>query len=274
MSITLFSYADDRFGRKASRYRETQRRFSSLLRRHPDTSDVVEFTDRDLTQTEWYADHAYLYDMDCTVSAGNAQKAYFTVEMLSRRPEGALLLYHDCSPEIWDLTLDYRAIPLRKHIELCDCNDGILIGNYSPRAHPDFPHTHRSMTSPAVLAALEAEAFRDHWQWCTSWILMRNTAKIRDLAHSWLFLNSIPDCSSYVRRRDSERSHYPDFIEHRGDQSILSLLMLKRGMRAMECGSKNIFHADASAPLHDGQVDDAMRAAWRPAAEIVASMGA
>lgn len=273
MSITLFSYADDRFGRKDGGYRKTQRRFSSILRNHPDIDEVLAFTDADLTQTQWYADHAHLYELDCTVSAGNAQKAFYAVDLLNRYPEGALLLYHDCSPEIWDFSQDYNARSLCGHIALCDRNGGVLIGNYSPQAHIDFPHTHRSMTSPAVLAALDAETFGDHWQWCTSWILMRNSPKTRDLARNWLFLNSISDCCCMVRRREAERRAYPYFIEHRGDQSILSLLMLKRGMRAMECGSKNIFHADASAPLHDGRVDNAMRQVWRTPAEIVANMG-
>ena len=266
--ISLITYADDRFNRKEGRYRRTQNQLTAILGSHSDFSRMYSFTDEDLTKTDWYAKHAKLFTDGCTRGAGNAQKAYYIDSLLEILPERGLLLYHDSSPEIWDFSRDYRAISFSSHIRLCDQNGGILVGNSSPRSMSPFPHFHRSMSSPALVRASDAEEFLDHWQWCTSWILLRNVEPIRDLVKEWMGYNVVPAYCSYVATRDADRIANSDFIENRGDQSILTLLMLKRGMRAMECSGKNVFGADASAPLDDGTLHHDLRASLAAPSEI------
>jgi hypothetical protein len=267
--ISLVTYADDRFNRKGGRYRGTQKQLAAILGSHPDFSRVYSFTDEDLTRTEWYAKHASLFTDGCTEGAGNAQKAYYIDSLLKILPERELLLYHDCSPGIWDFSQDYREKSLRSYLHPCDQNGGILVGSFCLRPKFPFPHLHRSMSSPALVQALNAEEFLDHWQWCTSWILLRNVEPIRELVKEWLAYNVVPAYCSYLATRDADRMASSDFIENRGDQSILTLLMLKRGMRAMKCRGKNAFDADASAPLDDGILPNDLRASLIRPAEIL-----
>ncbi len=268
--LHLLTYADDRFSRKEGRYRLTQERLTSKLATHPDIADIFSFTDEDLVASEWYAKNEKLFGSGCTLGAGNAQKAYFVDKVLSTLAEGQLVLYHDCSPEIWDFSRDYSRISLQPLIRTCDQNGGVLVGNMSSlRTQARFPHLHRSMSAPGLIEALDAEEFLDRWQWCASWILLRNTEPVRQLVKAWLSLVVVPEFRTLQAKRDAERQGNKHFIAPRGDQSILTLLMLKRGMKAVECFDKNIFSADASAPLDDGILTQECRDALKEPSEIL-----
>ena len=268
--IHLLTYADDRFSRKEGRYRLTQERLASMLATHPDIAGVMTFTDEDLVASEWYAKNEKLFGMGCTLGAGNAQKPYFVDKALSTLAEGQLVLYHDCTPGIWDFSKDYGLVSLQPLIRTCDQNGGVLVGNISSlRTRARFPHLHRSMSAPALVKTLHAEEFLDRWQWCASWILLRNTEPVRKLVKEWLSLVVVPEYRTLQAKRDAERQGNKHFIAPRGDQSVLTLLMLKRGMKAVECFDKNVFSADALAPLDDGILTQECRESLKDPSEIL-----
>jgi hypothetical protein len=241
MMIRLITFADDRFGRKDGKYRQTQKKLNEMLSKHPDISSMCHYTDEDLVRTKWHEENAEFLSggPSLTQSAGNAQKAYFIKHELENLPNGRFLLYHDTSPEVWQED-DYAQISLQPHLEKCEENAGILVGWW--KSMVKWRHTHHRVTSPVCLRLMEAEQFASELQWCTSWILFKNSPYIRELVDEWFKYNCIPDCASYIRNKEADKKENSDFYENRGDQSILTLIMLKRDHTAvLETQNKNVF---------------------------------
>lgn len=238
-NIHFLSYADDRFGRKGGRYRQTQIAVAELMLAHPDIADVLSFTQDDLTGTEFYEKHKDLLEKGITQAAGNMQKPFFVRKALGMVPENSYVLYHDISAEIWDLNLDYIQWPLRLHARMCDQNEGVLLAN----AGQDATYClHRHYTSPTCMRLMQVERFKDCVQECASWVLFRNSPSVRNLVDEWLAYNTNEDCASYLKNKLVDQSMEPEFIEHRGDQSILTLLLRKYQLtNLMETPHKNVF---------------------------------
>jgi hypothetical protein len=116
---------------------------------------------------------------------------------------------------------------------------GIVIG--MPTTH-QFNHRHIQWSRPNLLGMVQFSRFSQLPQACTSWIMLANSPRTRDLVDCWLALNLKSDLASHCVE-PSEKGQVPDFIENRGDQSILHLLMLSRNIGSYESRTmcKNAF---------------------------------
>ena len=242
--VRVLTYSDDRGKRKNGLYRETQKSMDRVWDLHPDVHTVVDKTEHDLLKTAFYRKHQRVLDSDNTTrDSGCMWKIYFLLQELREmsRDEGGCkyLLYHDCSPEIWNFKTDYSKISLQPLIAKCEKNRGVLIGGTANW----FPgHTHRRWTSPKCMEVMDATEHRDKQQDCASWILIQpNPFTVSFFAEVLRFIE-MEDCYSCVKNKAHDQSIEPAFREHRGEQSVLSLLLYKYGMTGVATtAGKNVF---------------------------------
>jgi len=247
-----FSYADDRFGHKGGAFTETQRRMTAMWARHPEVRHARAFSEADLLRPGGlFAQHPWMLAKRPTDQLGNMQKAWLFEQLLRHDvPDGAFVLYHDASPEIWDFGdgsgtssgTAYHTLTLRRHLEACAANGGILMSS-GFQAFPSW-----RFTSRPCLEHMGAAHLGGTQQFCTCWVLLQNTARVRAIVAQWLAFNREEVCYSYALHRDQMRDELPGFpqegfYEHRGDQSILSLLLHMHGMGnyTFPANTKNIF---------------------------------
>ena len=226
--VRVLTYSDDRFGAKGGAYRKTQQAMHEVFFRHPDIHQVVNKTEHDLLKTSFYRKHKDVLSRgNLTIHAGCMQKIFFIKEELDKMGEGEYLLYHDCSPEIWDFENDkYHEYRLQPLLEMCTSNKGVIMADTGSDSH-----SHHQFTSSKCIDLMGAHEHRHKVQDCASWILMQNTPFVRSFIAEALHFVEMEDCFAMRKHKEYDRSINPDFNEHRGDQSVMSLLLHKKGMR-------------------------------------------
>ena len=119
-----------------------------------------------------------------------------------------ILLYIDSSAVFRDKIYDLLELAKEKNI--------ILFPNV---------HSNRGMVKKIVIDKIANgdELYLDKVQLDGSTILLRNTAKTRELVEEWLKLCEDPELLTDL----PSKNEYPDFKDHRHDQAILSILYHK-----------------------------------------------
>jgi hypothetical protein len=238
--VTVLTYADDRFGRKGGGYKSTQLFIRETLHYHPDVKEVVTLDEKDLFNSALYREFKDWYDRPLhSGGAGNGFKPFFMLEVLARMSDGDYLLWHDSSPEIWDRNKDYTKIRLKELMSICTQNRGILVP-----AWPDLlgdKHTHEMMTSPQCMDIMRVNRYIKSPQWCTSWVLVQKSEYVARLMKEWMHFMTKEECASVDYSKEENRSANPKFVEHRYDQSVLTLLMLREGLGYVQTEGKCIF---------------------------------
>jgi Ca2+/Na+ antiporter len=245
--IVVLTYADDRFGRKDGGYKSTQSFIKQALADHPDVRDVITLDEKDLFSSTLYKKFKDWYDLPLhSGGAGNGFKPFFMLKILDRMSDGDYLLWHDSSPEIWDRDKDYTKIRLRKFMRMCTLNRGILV--------PAFPsilgdkHTHEMMTTPQCMDIMGTSRYKENPQWCTSWVLVQKSKYVTQLLEEWMYFMTKTECASMSYLKEENKSANPKFVEHRYDQSVLTLLMLRDGLGYVKTKGKCIFENTGELP--------------------------
>ena len=86
--------------------------------------------------------------------------------------------------------------------------------------------------------------FKKYFQPCTSWILIKNTPFTRKLINEIMSWFDVEGCHDYITFKKLDKTKDSTFIEHRGDQSLLGLSLIKYGLGYIKANSKNIFSWD------------------------------
>ena len=135
-------------------------------------------------------------------------KPYFILKTLKMMAENDILLYIDSSAVFRDKIYDLLELAKEKNI--------ILFPNF---------HSNRGMVKKIVIDKIANgdELYLDKVQLDGSIILLRNTAKTRELVEEWLKLCEDPELLTDL----PSKNEYPDFKDHRHDQAILSILYHK-----------------------------------------------
>jgi len=133
-------------------------------------------------------------------------KPYLILKTLNMMPENDILLYLDSASVFRN--------GIYKLLEQTKENDVILFPNY---------HLNRPYIKKNLITRIGHESFRDKTQLEANIILLRNTAKARALIEEWLKLCEDPELLTDI----PSKNEYPDFIDHRHDQAILTMLYYK-----------------------------------------------
>ncbi len=139
-------------------------------------------------------------------------KPYLILETLKIMPENDILLYADRTAIFRDGI--YEVLALAKE------HDITLFPNY---------HTNRQFMKKLLVNKMEKgdQAIRDKIQLEASFLLLRNNSKTREFIKEWLSYCEDPELLTDIPS-DNE---YPEFIDHRHDQAILSALYHKNPKR-------------------------------------------
>ncbi|MGE0192117.1 MAG: hypothetical protein AB7T63_08755 [Planctomycetota bacterium] len=215
-------------GRHGGRWRARQRHLGRSARRHGFDA-VRPWTRRRLKRTAFYREHATL--LETPRGAGLwAWKPYIILETLLEAPADAWVVY-------WDVGRGRRGARRRGHafrapiaalLDWCgSCNGGLLPGVYIPEFGPNRLWTKRDCF---VGMGCDEPRFWEHPQIQATFSVWRRTPVALDLLHEWLACCTDPrligDGPSTCGLPDLD-----GFVEHRHDQSILTNLVIRGGLR-------------------------------------------
>jgi hypothetical protein len=176
-----------------------------------------------LEQTDFYAEHRDVLDRN---KGGGLWlwKPYLIDRELQRLAPGDFLIYSDCG-------YPWRPLVIRKSLEplLQWCateNGGVLPGVYVPKHGPNRKWTKHECF---VATQCDSEFYWRQPQIQATFSVWQKCALAEGFAAEWLRWCVQPMALSDEKLLPAVRE-YPDFVDHRYDQSILTNLALMRGI--------------------------------------------
>ena len=135
-------------------------------------------------------------------------KPYIVLKTLQQIPENSLMIYLDSGVKIIN--------PLDRFVNKLGDADIMLVSNVGLNKE----YTKRDLFK---IMNMDNEAARETKQLNGAMFMMRNTARAREFVQKWLDIGQIDGAITDAPSADE----YPEFKEHRHDQSILSLLYVQ-----------------------------------------------
>lgn len=216
--VTLVNYADDRFGHKGAAFKRAQQAMSESALRHG-VDEVVSWNWERLSATDFYREHKEYLDRPYHLN-GFAFKPFIVSQVLNDLREGDVLIYYDSGDG--SHLFDTSVTPL---VDRCVKNGGTLIHQWGETNQKwckrdcfyfmglDEPKYHRA-------TAMQATWF----------VLQKNDFTVK-LVAEYLHHTLDERIASYENRHVCGLPDLPGFWENRGDQSVLSLLACKYGLK-------------------------------------------
>ena len=136
-------------------------------------------------------------------------KPYLTLKTLEQMPENSIMIYFDSGIKIIN--------PLDHFINELGDNDMMLVDNFGLL---NKEYIKRDLFR---IMNMDNEVARNAQQLNGAMFVVRNTTRSREFVRKWLDIAQIDGAIT----NDPSIDEYPEFIEHRHDQSILSLLYLQ-----------------------------------------------
>jgi hypothetical protein len=204
MNKYLVSYATIEFAKSQKRLHKSALKFG--------INRIKSYTPAQIRRTQFYRQNKQL--LSYPRGAGYyAWKPYIILETLKVLEEGDLLIYSDSGIEIIN-----DISPL---IELCYQEKGVLIFK-----NDGFANSTWTKRDCFVLMGCDSEPYHSANQVVAGFIVLIKNQKSLSLIEEWLYycqqINVISDLPNIC-----SLDNFPDFKDHRHDQSILSLLTVK-----------------------------------------------
>jgi hypothetical protein len=219
--VILVNYADDRFGHKGNPFRAAQRAMSeSALAHGVDT--VISWDWTMLSSTDLYRQRQCYFDRRYHLN-GFVFKPFIVNHALQEMNYGDILIYYDAGDgsHLFDTDIS----PL---VEICVTNNGALIHQWGDTnvkwTKRDCFHF-MELDHPSAHNAIAMQA--------TWFVLEKNEFTMR-LTNEYLRYSLDERVASYQNDRVCGLPDLPGFVENRGDQSVLSLLAYKYGLRTFK----------------------------------------
>jgi hypothetical protein len=185
---------------------------------------VTMWRPEDLRRTQFYQENREILDRP----RGGGYwlwKPYIILTELERVSEGEFVIYHDCGhpdkPNMIKRPLSIVADWCRDH------HGGMIPGIYIPRYGRSARWTKGECYS---VMGCDSPAYTDHPLIQAGFSVWRKQQASLDFVREWLHWCSVP-AAILDDRIDPAIPDAPDFREHRHDQSVLTLLALKRGLK-------------------------------------------
>lgn len=204
MTISLVTYANRYFVRQ-------QRRLIRSARKHG-INDLMPFQEHDLKSTQFYLNNREI--LDNPRGAGFcAWKPYFIKQALEKLDESDVLFYIDGGVEV--------IAPIRALVKIARAGEGVTLFNNN-----EFANSAWTKRDCFVGMKCDEEKFWSAAQVNGAFQIFRNTPFARHFLDEWLNYCSMPEV---VTDAPNIRGlpNFPDFKDHRYDQSILTNLGVK-----------------------------------------------
>ena len=206
MCTHLICYANKDYYKNQIRLEQSAHKFG--------IDKIYAYTEKDMGTTEFYKKNKEILDQ----KRGGGYwlwKPYFILETLKKIDENDILIYSDSGIEI--------IAPLDPLIKICQEKNIVIFG------FGDFLNKAWTKRDCFVLMNCDSEKYWEERQYMASFLLFKNTKESRDFTSEWLayccnkkILTDIPNVCGLP--------NFPEFKDHRHDQSVLSLLTKKNNL--------------------------------------------
>jgi hypothetical protein len=218
MKVYFLTYSDDRFGHKGGVFRERQLAQIKGARVHGGIEHFKSWTWEDMIQTEFYREHHAYLDMNAYHN-GFVFKPYIILDLLKQINEDDIVFYHDCAPR----PLKSSAKPM---IDLCVKNGGSVFMQWGD-------HNRNWVKRDAFYyMGCDTEACHEAVSLQATWLVIQKKAWSMRFVEEWLKFNLDERIASYVKPDTCGLPPLKDFVENRGDQSVMSVLAFKYGIKS------------------------------------------
>ena len=197
---------------------------SMSARRYGGVTDLCVWSRARLRKTEFWRQHRDI--LNEPLGAGCwLWKPFIILDALRSVDEGDFVVYLDCGRDPW-IVIGHRLDPL---LDWCAAAGGVLPGIYVPQFGANRLWTKRDCF---VLLGCDAARYWDHCQVQTNVSVWQKNQHALTIVRAWLDACSDPR----VLVDGPNQCGKPDlagFIEHRQDQSVMTLLALKHPLAAL-----------------------------------------
>jgi hypothetical protein len=215
--VTLLSYATPNF------YSQ-QKALNKSAARHGITS-FASWTDVNLRNTAFWRENSNVLGVVKRGAGYWLWKPYLICEELDRLENGEFLVYYDVGRQWMPHKISTSLTPLLRWCE--EKNGGILPGTYVPEFGPNMNWTKRECF---VVMGCDSALYWEHPQIQATFSVWQKSPETTAFASEWLHWCLKPGTiEDEVTRPDLP--NFPTFKAHRNDQSIITNLALKRGIR-------------------------------------------
>ncbi len=154
-------------------------------------------------------------------------KPFIILSELEKLRDGDFLIYTDCGKPELPLTISQ---PLPILTQWChDHSGGMTPGVY-------VPHFGRNAvwTKGECFTAMDCDSglYRDHPQMAATFSVWEKHQASMDFVRTWLHWCTVP-AALLDDQIDPQLANSPDFRDHRHDQSVLTLLAIKHGLKCI-----------------------------------------
>lgn len=160
-------------------------------------------------------------------------KPYIIYKTLERMNNGDILIYLDAGCTIRDNMEAKKTF--NRYIDILRNESPILtcLTAKKPRIAGYVRFYEYQWTKMDLFEYLDAKEFKDEIQICSGFVGIRKCDDSMEFIAKWRDTMRIQNCHM-ARDSPSVTPNYPGFVEHRHDQSVLSLLTRKYGYKVME----------------------------------------
>ncbi len=180
-----------------------------------------------LRQTDFYQQHKEVLDQQRGAGFW-LWKPYLILKILDQIGPGEWVMYHDVGRAInRDTNIGYQfSRPIQPLIDWAEIHNGMFPGIYIPVYGPNRKWTKRDCF---VLMDCDHQKYWDHSLIQAGINIWKNTAEVRDFLTEWLEYCKDP---RILTDQDNQcgKDNLPEFEDHRHDQSILTNLVIKKGV--------------------------------------------
>ena len=255
MDITLVSYggsgARDPLDEK---WRDSQDFLNNSAIRYGEITHTDSWNKTRLSKTSFYTQHKHILDLP-RGSGYWLWKPYIILDALNNAKPGDIVVYHDTGrPDNLKTTPYHFTRSIRPAVEFCQKNNGFLPGVYIPHYGPNSQWTKRDCF---VQMGCDEQKYWEHGQIQATFSVWQNNPQVIAFVEEWLRW-----CTDARVLTDQENQldqpNLEGFTEHRHDQSVLTNLVIKHGIKGVGSPKRTIFrHRNINFMLKQIVVDTA-----------------
>jgi hypothetical protein len=186
--------------------------------------DVIAWDAPRLSQTAFSAQHRAILSQP-RGSGYWLWKPFIILEALRQSQPGDVVVYYDVGrrrPHVFHVSI-------RPLVERCIAQGGLIPGVYIPLMGPSRRWTKRDCF---ILMKCDTQEYWDHCQVQATFSVWKHCPRALDFVEEWLACCVDPRILTDMPNECGEEN-FPDFIDHRHDQSVLTNLVVKHGIPCM-----------------------------------------
>lgn len=201
--VLAINYADDKF--------EYQRKYNTKTAYEKGKVDkVIEYSPRDI-DNDFFQDNKVIFNYERGAGLW-LWKPYVILKTLEQMDEGEYLFYCDAGA--------FYVNPVKKMINVMEkCHIDLMTF--------EIPLLERQFTKKETFVRMKYDDYSQN-QICTGYILIKKSFSSLSILKEWFTYMQDEICVSY--KHFTQEEEFPDYVSHREDQSVFSIVCRKNGI--------------------------------------------